>query len=51
MLICVCLRVCMCECVYVSACVCVHECAGNQVATTLCMVLINKVHVEDHHSL
>ena len=31
--------------------VCVCECAGNQVATTLCMVHINKVHVEDHHSL
>ena len=37
----------MCVCV----CVCVCVCAGNQVATTLCMVHINKVHVEDHHSL
>ena len=42
-------NLCVCVCVYVCVCVCV--CAGNQVATTLCMVHINKVHVENHHSL
>ena len=48
--LCVCVCVCVCMCV-VCVCVCVCVCAGNQVATTLCMVHINKVHVEDNHSL
>ena len=45
--VCACVSVCTRVCVYVSVC----EGGGNQVATTLCIVHINKVHVEDHHSL
>ena len=50
--VCVCVCVCVvCVCVCACVCVCVCVCTGNQVATTLCMIHINKVHVEDHHSL